>query len=242
MTFVLLVLLSFFVLHEIDQVLKGRPKWYEKSAKRKVYYKGSFETGTSKVELLRSPDWKFLNTLWIRNRVNAKSYPDIRISGSSPVLYHEYCVQDGNLVPKFSLVLLTLPFPVFTTHALLPIFPEESWALEWIQIRVEGQIWKKIDLKMDTCGRGNFWIRKEIVADSKVSRYVWRGHEWTLEWLAIQWAFAEWYSSIWPSSTKRLFVSGTSINAKCTNDTYVKARPKRMAAVIFGDIATNCFH
>ena len=35
---------------------------------------------------------------------------------------------------------------------------------------------------------------------------------------------------------------GTSINAKCTNDTYVKARPKRMAAVIFRDTATNCFH
>ena len=34
---------------------------------------------------------------------------------------------------------------------------------------------------------------------------------------------------------------GTSINAKCTNDTYVKARPKRMPAVIFRDTATNCF-
>ena len=63
MTFVLLVLLSFFVLQEIDEVLKGRLKWYEKSSKQKVYYKGSFETGSSKVELLRSPDWKFLNTL-----------------------------------------------------------------------------------------------------------------------------------------------------------------------------------
>ena len=39
-----------------------------------------------------------------------------------------------------------------------------------------------------------------------------------------------------------LFVSGTSINAKCTNDTCVKARPKRMAAVIFRDTATNYFH
>ena len=38
----------------------------------------------------RSPEWKFLNTLWIRNRVDAKS-------GSSPVLYREYCIQDGNL-------------------------------------------------------------------------------------------------------------------------------------------------
>ena len=51
MTFVLLVLLSFFVLHEIDQVLKGRLKLYEKSAKRRVNYKGSFETESSKEEL-----------------------------------------------------------------------------------------------------------------------------------------------------------------------------------------------
>ena len=48
-TFVLLVLLSFFASQEIDEVLKGRLKWYEKTAKRKVYYKGSFETGSSKV-------------------------------------------------------------------------------------------------------------------------------------------------------------------------------------------------
>ena len=33
------------------KVLKGRLKLYEKSAKRRVNYKGSFETGTSKVEL-----------------------------------------------------------------------------------------------------------------------------------------------------------------------------------------------
>ena len=31
-------------------------------------------------------------------------------------------------------------------------------------------------------------------------------------------------------------------NSKYTNNTYVKAGPKRMAAVIFRDTATNCFH
>ena len=71
----------------------------------------------------------------------------------------------------------------------------------------------KFDLKMDTCGRGYFWIRKEIVADSKISGYVWRGPEWSLEWLAIRWAVAKWYSSIWPSSTKSLFLSGTSMQS-----------------------------
>ena len=29
----------------------------------------------------------------------------------------------------------------------------------------------------DTCGRGNVLIRKEIVADSKISGYAWRGLE-----------------------------------------------------------------
>ena len=116
------------------------------------------------MELLRSPDWNSLNTLWICNRVNAKCCPDIFFSGdvtrSSPVLYHEYCVQDGNLVPKLSLVLLTLPLPVFTTHALLPILPEASWALEWIRVRVEGQIrfenayvwtWKFLNPERNSC-------------------------------------------------------------------------------------------
>ena len=42
-------------------------------------------------------------------------------------------------------------FACFTTHALLPIFPEESWVLEWIRIRV-GYVWTgKFDLKTDTC-------------------------------------------------------------------------------------------
>jgi len=54
-------------------------------------------------------------------------------------------------------------FALFTTHALLPIFPEASWVQEWIRIRVGG----KFDLITDTCGRGNFWIRTEKVADSK---------------------------------------------------------------------------
>ena len=38
---------------------------------------------------------------------------------------------------------------------------------------------------MATCGRGYFLIREEIVADSKVSGYLWRGLEWAIEWLAI---------------------------------------------------------
>ena len=40
---------------------------------------------------------------------------------------------------------------------------EEPWVLEWIRI------------PSDTCGRENVWIRKEKVADSKISGYVWTG-------------------------------------------------------------------
>ena len=108
-----------------------------------------------------------IGNFWIRSEygIGWMLNPDIFFSGdvtrSSPVLYHEYCIQDGNRVPKFSLVLLTLPLPVFTTHALSPIFPEESWALEWIRIRVEGQIrfengyvwtWKFLNPERSSCG------------------------------------------------------------------------------------------
>ena len=43
-----------------------------------------------------------------------------------------------------------------STHALLPIFPEKSWVLEWIQIRV--------GFVLDTCGRANS-IRIRILVD-----------------------------------------------------------------------------
>ena len=36
------------MLHEIDQVLKRRLKWYEESAKRKVNYKRSLRLGALK--------------------------------------------------------------------------------------------------------------------------------------------------------------------------------------------------
>ena len=58
-----------------------------------------------------------------------------------------------------------------------PIFPEESWVLEWIPIRV-GYVWTgKYDFKTDTCARGNFWIRKKG-ADSKISGYMWTGSQY----------------------------------------------------------------
>ena len=73
------------------------------------------------------------NTLLIRNCVDPKSgyFLSSDITRSSPVLYCEYCIQDGNLIPSFFLS----PFDAKT------IFPEESWVLRWIQVHVVGQIW-----------------------------------------------------------------------------------------------------
>ena len=52
--------------------------------------------------LFCSPESRILNTLWIRNRVDAESgyFLSSDVTRSSPVLYREYCIQDGNLVPR----------------------------------------------------------------------------------------------------------------------------------------------
>ena len=107
---------------------------------------------------IHSPRWKFLNTLWIRNRVDAKSgyFISCDVTRSSPVLYREYCIQDGSIVPRFSLL------PVFTTHALLPIFPEELMGTRvnpdtsgransiWIGIREDVEIFELEKKKLRT--------------------------------------------------------------------------------------------
>ena len=48
---------------------------------------------------IRIPELKFLNILWIRNHVDAKSrcFLSGDVTRSSPALYLEYCIQDGNL-------------------------------------------------------------------------------------------------------------------------------------------------
>ena len=96
---------------------------------------------------------------WIRYEfriawmLNLDIFESVDVTKSSPVLYPEYCIQDGNFLPRFSLL------PAFTTHALLPI--------GWIRLRV-GYVWKgKFDLNTDTCGRRNHWIWKEKVVNSK---------------------------------------------------------------------------
>ena len=39
----------------------------------------------------------------------------------------------------------------------------------------------KFDLTTDTCGRGNFRMRKEVVADSKIPGYLWTGLNYPLQ-------------------------------------------------------------
>ena len=107
---------------------------------------------------IRSPEWTFLNTLWIRNRVDAKPrffffFNPVTLNGRSQFF-------TVNTVFK----------KVISTPALVPIFSEESWILEWIRIRVGYVGTNKFDLNRNTCG--NFWIRKEKVADLKISGYV----------------------------------------------------------------------
>ena len=51
-------------------------------------------------------------------------------------------------------------------------------------MRVDGRIL----LKYDTCGRGNFWMWKEKVEDTKLS-----GYEWTaayLDWRHLRYLFS----------------------------------------------------
>ena len=92
---------------------------------------------------------------WIRNRVDTKSGFNIVSSGdvtrSSPVLYSEYCILRWQ--PRCQVLSLTcrgvnlslLFAKLFwgdsdalynACLALLAIFPEQSWVLEWFRIRV----------------------------------------------------------------------------------------------------------
>ena len=139
---------------------------------------------------IRSPVWKFLNRLCYKSGIawTLNENPDIFLSGDvarlSPVLYHEYCIQDGNLVLRFSLlpveestlllafffnfwvdsaIILDANSVPFTMHALLPIFPEEFWVLEWIWIHVRyvwtGKFnWKFLNPQRKICGFKNVRI------------------------------------------------------------------------------------
>ena len=152
------------------------------------------------------------------------------VTRSSPVLYHEYCIQDGNLLPTFSLLLLTLLLPIFTTHALFPIFLEEPWVLEWIWIRADTQIrfengylwaWKFLSQERNSCGFKNTRLRVEGA--------------WMNDWMVCHQVSRFWVVFKQMTKLHKEPIRLRYINAKCTNDTYVKTLPKRMAVAIFRD-------
>jgi len=105
---------------------------------------------------IRSPEWKFLKALWIRKRLDVKSgyFLSGDVTRASPVRYCEYSTSfPGSLKAEQD-----ENFARFTTHALLPTFPE---VLEWIWIRVDGQIrfeygyvwmWTFLNLERKSCG------------------------------------------------------------------------------------------
>ena len=98
---------------------------------------------------IRSLEWKFLNTLWIWNRVDAKS-------GYAKVSY------TVNIVFKMAT----------STHAQFPIFPEEFWVIEIILICV-GYVWTgKFDLNADTGGETKGRKKWEIQLGSELALFL----------------------------------------------------------------------
>ena len=106
--------------------------------------------------LIRSPELKFLNTVWIRNRVFAKSgYIKIFFirwrNKIEPGRYLEYCIQDGKLVPRASQCKIRCKVRALYDGCSVANFPRGVLGTS---------------MNPDTCGHGNFWIQKEKVADS----------------------------------------------------------------------------
>lgn len=116
--------------------------------------------------------------------------PDISLSGdlarSTLVLYRKYCIQNGNLVPRFSLVPVEANCKTQILRALRRMLhcQYSHWGVLGTRVSQErrvGYVWTGIgtgnfDLNTaDTCGRGNFWLQKEKVSDSKISKFVWTG-------------------------------------------------------------------
>ena len=108
---------------------------------------------------IRFPEWKFLNTLWIWNRVDTKS--GVFLSGDEFTVSKMATSFPGSLKTKQD-----VNFARFTTQALLLIFPEESWVLKWIQIRF-GYVsiwiryvwtWTFLNPERKSCGFKNIWI------------------------------------------------------------------------------------
>ena len=105
--------------------------------------------------------------VWALNEDNILSGD---VARSSPVLYRECCIQDGNLVPRCSQGRARCKFCALYDACSVANIPRGVLGTrvnpDTCRICVDGQI------RFDTCGCKNFLTWKEKVLDSKLSRTV----------------------------------------------------------------------
>ena len=86
------------------------------------------------------------------------------VTGLSPVLYLRYCIQESNLIPRFSQGRARCKFRALYDACSIV----KSWVLEWIRILVgSSDTCGRANPIMDTFGRGNLWIREKKVRIQK---------------------------------------------------------------------------
>ena len=116
------------------------------------------------------PEWKFLNTLWIQNRVDAKcGYIYIYIYIYIFLLFYFFILWCNKIEPS-SLswkVEQDTKFAGFMTHFLLPIFPgSPEWKIESRYVSDTCGRANSMSTRIRACGRGHFWVRKEKYPDT----------------------------------------------------------------------------
>ena len=119
-------------------------------------------------------------TFWMRyesgivRTLNQDNVSSGDVTRSSPVLYRKYCIQDGNLVPRFSLLPVDgrvsrarLKFRALYNACSVANIPRGVLGTkvnpDTPLIRVDGQIWFEYGYLWSL----KYWIRKGKVADSK---------------------------------------------------------------------------
>ena len=83
-----------------------------------------------------------------------------------PVLHREYCIQDGNLVPSFSLGRARRKFPLYDACSVANVSTgvlDTRVNPETCRTRVDGRIrfqtWKCLNPERKSCGFGNVRVR-----------------------------------------------------------------------------------
>ena len=116
-----------------------------------------YVSGESETFWIRSSEWKFLNRLWTRNRVDAKSgfFSSGDVTKSSRVLYCEYGIQDGRLVSSKNLWMHRLTQRVNKTDWC---FLAESLRKRcWCQTSLEVGIKTRLNARLEIRQRGDLF-------------------------------------------------------------------------------------